>query len=204
MITFVEGLLTEALPTQVVIECNGIGYEIFIPLSSYDRLPPPGQRTRLLTHLAIREDAHQLYGFATHEERDLFRLLIHHVTGVGPKAALAILSGMSVAAFKAAVVASDLQALSRINGIGKKTAERIVVELKDRLGVAAEWEAASSQNAPSAQAAAASEAVLALISLGYKQAEAHRAIQTVAKQLDTPLAASSEELIRAALKLLSK
>lgn len=204
MITFLDGILVEALPTQVVLEVNGVGYQVLIPLSSFDRLPQIGQRVRLLTHLAVREDAHVLYGFATREERDLFRLLIGHVSGVGPKLALAVLSGMSVTLFQGAVVASDIAAISRISGLGKKTAERIVVELKDKVGVAAEWEAASAQNAPGPEAAAVSDAVLALISLGYKQVDAHKAVKAVAAGLGhEPGASSSEELIRGALKRLA-
>src|SRR5882762_9527150 len=137
MITFLEGKLVEALPTQVTVAVHGVGYELLIPLSSYDKLPPPGGAVKLLTHLAVREDAHVLYGFMTPAERDLFRLLVNSVSGIGPKLALAVLSGMSVNNFKAAVVNSDVAAISKISGLGKKTAERIILELKDKLGVAA-------------------------------------------------------------------
>jgi len=201
MITFLEGVLVEALPTQVVLDVSGVGYEVLIPLSSYERLPAPGSRMRLLTHLAIREDAHVLYGFATKQERDLFRLLITHVTGVGPKLALAVLSGMSVEQFKAAAVAGDVSAISRISGIGKKTAERIIVELKDKVGVSAEWEAASAANAPTPAATAMRDAVLALISLGYKQVDAHKAVKAAAAKSGE--GASSEDLVRAALQVLA-
>lgn len=202
MITFLEGVLVESLPTQVVIDVRGVGYQVLIPLSSYDRLPLPGSSFRLLTHLVVREDAHLLYGFASQEERDLFRLLIHHVSGVGPKMALSVLSGMSVTLFQAAVIANDIAALSRISGVGKKTAERIVVELKDKVGVAAEWEAASAKNAPNSTDAAAHDAVLALISLGYKQIDAHKAVKTVSAQSqNSPF--SPEDLIRNALKILA-
>lgn len=199
MITFLEGVLVEALPTQVVLDVNGVGYQVLIPVSSFDSLPATGARVRLLTHLAVREDAHVLYGFASVGERDLFRLLINRVTGVGPKLALSVLSGMSVTMFQAAVVAGDIAAISRISGVGKKTAERIVVELKDKVGVAAEWEAASARNAPGPGAAAESDAVLALISLGYKQIDAHKAVKAVVAEIPD---AASEDLIRAALKRL--
>src|ERR1700736_2659265 len=126
MITFLEGTLTTALPTQAVISVNGVGDEVLIPLSSYDKLPASGQPVRILTHLHVREDAHVLYGFMTSAERDLFRLLVNNVSGIGPKLALAVLSGMSVSHFKAAVVNSDVAALSKISGGGKKTAERMV------------------------------------------------------------------------------
>jgi holliday junction DNA helicase RuvA len=159
MITFLDGKLVNALPTQAIVDVGGVGYEVFIPLSSYDKLPAVGQAIRILTHLAVREDAHVLYGFMTPAERDLFRLLVNNVSGIGPKLALAVLSGMSVNNFKAAVVNSDVAALSKISGLGKKTAERIVLELKDKLGVAAAWEAASAAHAPTPEQEEANEAV---------------------------------------------
>ncbi len=200
MITFLEGLLVEALPTQVVVSVHGVGYEVLIPLSSYDRLPAPGREVRLLTHLLVREDAHVLYGFATPAERDLFRLLLTRVTGIGPKLALAVLSGMSVERFKNAVVESDLAAISKISGVGKKSAERIVLELKDKLGVAAAWEASSAVHAPTPGQRAATDAVLALIALGYRQVEAAKAVREIG--LGQP-AAGADELVRLALKQLA-
>ena len=200
MITFLRGTLEESLPTQIVVDVGGVGYQVYIPLSSYDRLPMPGQPIKVLTHLQIREDAHTLYGFMTVPERDLFRLLVNNVSGIGPKMALAVLSGMSVGNFKNAVVGNDISALSKISGVGKKTAERVVLELRDKLGVAATWEAASSAHAPSAEDTAVSDAVLALISLGYKQVDAHKAIkQTYKTGGEVPPA---EDLVRLALKIL--
>lgn len=201
MIAFLEGTLAESLPTQIVVNVRGIGYQVLIPVSSYERLPQPGAPVKILTHLTVREDAHVLYGFLSDGERDLFRLLLNHVTGVGPKMALAVLSGMPIEMFKSAVVAGDITAISRINGVGKKTAERIVLELKDKVGVAAEWEASSAKNAPSPADAVVHDAVLALISLGYKQVEAHKAIKRVQDLAPAPLGA--EDLIRQALKILS-
>ena len=198
MITFLEGTLVESLPTHAVINVHGVGYEVLIPLSSYDKLPPVGQNVRILTHLHVREDAHILYGFMTAAERDLFRLLVHHVSGIGPKLALAVLSGMSVMNFKAAVVNGDTGLIAKISGIGKKTAERIVLELKDKVGVAAAWEAASAAHAPSPEEIRINDAVLALISLGYKQVEAHKAVKSAA----TDPTLSVEDLVRQALKLL--
>src|SRR6201998_214493 len=113
MITFLDGKLVAALPTQATVDVNGVGYEVFIPLSSYDKLPPVGQPIRILTHLAVREDAHVLYGFMTPAERDLFRLLVNNVSGIGPKTALDVLSGSSVTNFKAAVVAGDAALLAK-------------------------------------------------------------------------------------------
>ncbi|HEX4641019.1 MAG TPA: Holliday junction branch migration protein RuvA, partial [Chthoniobacterales bacterium] len=157
-----------------------------------------GQPLRILTHLHVREDAHILYGFMTPAERDLFRLLVNNVTGIGPKLGLAVLSGMSVSNFKTAVVNSDVTALSKISGLGKKTAERIVLELKDKLGVVAAWEAASAEHAPSAEQTQANEAVLALIALGYKQVDAHKAVRDLQER--EPGIKSAEELVKSALK----
>jgi Holliday junction DNA helicase RuvA len=197
MITFLDGKLVGALPTQAIVDVSGVGYEVFIPLSSYDKLPAIGQPVRVLTHLHVREDAHILYGFMTASERDLFRLLVNNVSGIGPKLALAVLSGMSVNNFKTAVVNSDVVTLSKISGLGKKTAERIVLELKDKVGVAAAWEAASATHAPTPEQEKANEAVLALIALGYKQVDAHRLVRDLQeKERDK----SAEELVRLALK----
>lgn len=200
MITFLEGTLVEALPTYVVLGVHGVGYHVLIPLSSYDKLPAPGAQVKILTHLSIREDAHVLYGFMSALERDLFRLLVNHVSGIGPKTALDILSGSSVTSFKAAVVAGDAKLLAQVKGIGKKTAERIIVELKDKVGIAAAWEAASAEHGPSPQETHINDAVLALISLGYKQIDAHKAVKQV---LGTQTGEqTSDELVRQSLKLL--
>jgi len=198
MITFVEGILEEVLPNTVVVNAGGIGYQILIPLSSYNKLPSIGARVRMLTHHHVREDAQVLYGFSSTEERDLFRLLIAHVSGVGPKLALAFLSGMSIDQFKGAVVTSDITAISKISGVGKKTAERVVLELKDKLGVASEWEAASRENAPTGIDRHLHDAVLALISLGYKQVDAHKAVKAVLTRISAK--SSAEDVLRESLK----
>lgn len=200
MIEFLEGVLAESMPTYAVVNVGGVGYGVSIPLTSYERLPRAGEKVRILTHLVVREDAHTLYGFATGAERDLFRLLLHHVNGVGPKIALAIVGGMPTEIFKAAVVAGDAAAISKISGVGKKTAERIILELRGRVGVAAEWEAASAANAPGEGERAIHDAVLALISLGYRQVEAHKAIKQ-ATQGTGELPA--DEIVRLALKYLA-
>src|SRR5881227_4194446 len=197
MITFLDGKLVSALPTQAIVDVGGVGYEVFIPLASYDKLPAVGQPVSILTHLHVREDAQVLYGFMTPAERDLFRLLVNNVSGIGPKLALAVLSGMSVKNFKAAVVNSDITSLSKISGLGKKTAERIVLELKDKLGVAAAWEAASAIHAPTPEQEQANEAVLALIALGYKQIDAHKAVRELQEKGQ---AKAAEELVKLALK----
>jgi Holliday junction DNA helicase RuvA len=198
MITFLSGKLVEALPTQATVEVNGVGYEVLIPLSSYDKLPPPGGAVRLLTHLSIREDAHVLYGFMTAAERDLFRLLINTVSGIGPKIALNILSGVNATAFRGAVAKGDVKALSQISGVGKKTAERIVVELKDKIGVVGAWEAASAERALSPEDQKLNDAMLALIALGFKQVEAHDAVRRALAVLGAQ--ATVEDLVRACLK----
>src|SRR5947207_15670881 len=166
MITFLDGKLVAALPTQATVDVNGVGYEVLIPLSSYDKLPAVGQPIRILTHLTVREDAHILYGFMTALERDLFRLLVNNVSGIGPKLALAVLRGMSVTNFKTAVVHSDIGAISKISGLGKKTAERIALELKDKPGVAAAWQAATAGHAPPPEHGQANEATPTSTALG--------------------------------------
>ena len=198
MITFLHGKLVEALPTQVVVNVNGVGYEALIPLSSYDKLPPPGQDVKLLTQLVVREDAHVLYGFMTAAERDLFRLLVGTVSGIGPKIALNILSGISVAAFRGAVAGGDVKALSQISGVGRKTAERMVVELRDKIGAAGVWEAASAQRALSPDDQKINDAVLALMALGFKQVEVHDGVR--AAQAMHGAQATVEDLVRACLK----
>jgi len=198
VITSLHGKLVEVLPTQVTVDVNGVGYELLIPLSSYDKLPQPGAEIKLLTHLAVREDAHVLYGFMTQQERELFRLLIHTVSGIGPKIALNILSGMNAIAFRGAVSNGDVKALSQISGVGKKTAERIVLELKDKMGPSAAWEASSAQRALSPADQKVNDAVLALVALGFKQVEAHDAVRAAVEKLGAE--AGSDALVRACLR----
>jgi Holliday junction DNA helicase RuvA len=198
VITFLHGKLAELLPTQITVDVNGIGYEVLIPLSSYDKLPEIGRDVKLLTHLAIREDAHVLYGFMSAQERELFRMLINTVSGIGPKIALNILSGMNVTAFRGAVANGDVKALSQISGVGKKTAERIVVELRDKVGAAGAWEASSAQRALSPADQKVNDAILALIALGFKQIDAHDAVRAALEKLGPD--AGPDELVRASLR----
>jgi Holliday junction DNA helicase RuvA len=198
MITFLQGKLIEAIPTHVVLDVNGVGYEALIPLSSFDKLPLPGQSVKLLTQLVIREDSHTLYGFMSSDERDLFRLLVNTVSGIGPKIALNILSGINVTAFRGAVANNDVKALSQISGVGKKTAERIVVELKDKVGLAGAWEATSAKRSLSNDEQRLNDAVLALMALGFKQLDAHDAIRQAQAVLGPE--ATVEALVRACLK----
>jgi holliday junction DNA helicase RuvA len=198
MITYLNGKLIEALPTQATVEVNGVGYEALIPLSSYDKLPAPGQAVKLLTHLVVREDAHVLYGFMSSAERHLFRLLINTVSGIGPKIALNILSGINVTAFRGAIAGGDIKMLSQISGVGKKTAERIIIELKDKIGPGGVLEAQSAQRALSEVEQKINDAVLALIALGFKPAEAHETIRATQALLGPE--AALEDLVRASLK----
>ena len=198
MISFIHGKLVEALPTQVIVDVNGVGYEVLIPLSSFDKLPQPGSEVKLLTQLIVREDAHILYGFASGAERELFRMLINNVSGIGPKTALNILSGMNAVTFRGAVASGDVKSLSQISGVGKKTAERIVVELRDKVGAAGAWEASSAARTLSSSDQKVNDAVLALMALGFKQPDAHESIRAAQAVLGE--AASVEALVRASLK----
>lgn len=196
MIARIRGRILEAYPNRLVVDVQGVGYEVLVPLSTFDRLhAAEGVEVDLRTHLHIRENAHTLYGFATEEERDVFLMLIDRVSGIGPAIAMAVLSGMPVSRFKSCVVASGVAELARIKGLGKKTAERIVLELKDKVGVAETWQDAAAGQV----SAAAADAELALIALGYKQVESRKAVR---KLLETAPAATAEELIRGALRAL--
>ena len=197
MIARIRGKVLEALPGRLVIDVNGLGYLLTVSLSTYDEINPvEGKEVELHTHLHIRETAHTLYGFASVSEKDLFLLLIERVTGIGPAIGMAVLSGMPVDHFKSCVVNGDAAALSQIKGLGKKTAERIILELKDKVGVAEAWQAAAGESVPSA----AVDAESALIGLGYKQVEARKAVAAIAKiKVDAP----TEDLLRDALRMLN-
>ena len=196
MIVFLDGVLEEKEPTRAVVNVGGVGYEAAIPLSSYDRLPAAGQRVRLLTVLVVREDAHLLFGFMTAEERALF-LQLTSVNGIGPKLGLAVLSGLSVRDLKAAIATGDVKRLSGISGIGKKTAERLILEMRDKLGKGDLMEAITGGHAPGPADAKLRDALLALVSLGHKQADAQRMVKDIAAEIspDTPL----EEILRKVL-----
>lgn len=197
MIGRLQGILLVKQAPTLLLDVNGVGYELDAPMSTFYALPEFGQPVTLHTHLVVREDAHLLYGFFTEAERALFRTLIK-ISGVGPRMALTILSGMSVDNFALCIAAKDITALQRLPGIGKKTAERLLIELADKLqpAVATELgsEAAVLAGSPGAQYA--NEAVSALVALGYKPAEAYRMV----KQVNTAPDLSSETLIREALR----
>ncbi len=204
MITFLRGTLAESLPDRVVVDVGGVGYECLVPTSTFDALPAEGASVKLLTHFHVREQEQAMFGFATGEERDLFRLLIDRVSGIGPKLGLAVLSGMKVGDFKNNVVNGDVTALSKIKGVGKKTAERIVVELKDKVGVTAAWHEARTRppTMPKGQQLA-NDVILALINLGYKQVEAQKAVKAVLESLPAGTEAESSALLRGALRTLT-
>jgi holliday junction DNA helicase RuvA len=193
MIGSLRGQVSAKLPPQLMIDVGGVGYELEAPMSTFYLLPAVGQEVRLLTHLVVREDAHILYGFATEDERRLFRSLLK-VSGVGPKLALALLSGISVEGFAHCVQNQDVAALTRVPGIGRKTAERLLVEMRDRLG-APDTHSGAIVIPSGPGASAESEAFGALVALGYKPAEATRLIKAVG-----PGTHSTEELIRRALQ----
>ena len=191
MIGRIQGILVEKNFPQVIVSCNGVGYEIDVPMSTFYPLPRTGEEVTLLTHLVVREDAHLLYGFVTAGERAAFRQLLR-ISGVGPKVALSVLSGMSVDDLAAAVAVDDSPRLTKIPGIGKKTAERLVLELRDKLP-------RTISGVRSADAAAAGSDVLnALLALGYNEREAATAVKQVPAELQLP------DAIRHALKHLAK
>lgn len=197
MITFLRGILTEKQPTRVVLDVGGVGYEVAIPLSSYDRLPSAGQEVRILTVYHVREDAHLLFGFMTEAERSLFGQLTA-ITGIGPKLALSALSGLSVRDLKAAVVEGDVKRICSISGVGKKMAERIVVELRHKLSAAESLEAvAGGDEAAGGDRGALRDALMALVALGYKQEDARRMVMRV--QQDNPDVNDVERIIKIAL-----
>lgn len=197
MIAFLRGKVVEALPQRIILDVHGVGYEVQVPLSTFDKLNPlPGQELTLRTHLHIRENAQTLYGFATESEKDIFLLLIDRVSGIGPTIAMSVLGGLNVDSFKAAVVNGDARAIASAKGVGKKTAERIILELKDKVGLAATWEA----QAQGTTSQAAGDAELALIALGFKQVDARKAIATLLKEEPQ---ATTDHLIRSALRNLN-
>lgn len=199
MIAQLRGKILEKQAPQLVLDVNGIGYEIDAPMSTFYRLPEVGQDVTLLTHFVVREDAHHLYGFATRDERMLFRTLLK-VNGVGPRLALTILSSIEPDEFVRSVVNNDTDSLVRLPGIGKKTAERLIVEMRDKL---ATWQQGAptgisllaNKGSNSARNQTIQDAVSALIALGYKPQEASRAVSKVDDG-----ALSSEEMIRCALR----
>ena len=196
MIGRLRGIIIEKQPPELVLDVNGVGYEVSAPMSTFFHLPLANEEVTLFTHMVVREDAQLLYGFATERERLLFRSLLK-VNGVGAKLALTILSGSDVDSFARSVQEGDTASLTRLPGVGKKTAERLIVEMRDRLQeVSSAMGLESFEASPQARNTGAnSEAVEALIALGYKAAEAEKMITKVAAE-----GSSTEQLIRLALQ----
>jgi Holliday junction DNA helicase RuvA len=191
MIGKLTGQLTDKNPPQVLVDCNGVGYEVDVPMSTFYNLPGIGEKVSLLTHFVVREDAQILYGFASGSEREAFRQLIK-ISGVGPRTALAVLSGLSVADIAHAVTTQDAARLVKVPGIGKKTAERLLLELKGKIG--ADIGAAHAMATSDAQ----TDIVQALVALGYSDKEAQAALKSLPKDVGV------SEGIKQALKALTK
>ncbi len=196
MITKLKGTLAEISPTDITLDVNGIGYEILIPLSSFDKLPKIGSECKILTYLHVREDILQLYGFMTHDERNLFKLLIT-ISGIGPKTALIILSGMSIENLKNAIASGNTDLLSEIPGIGKKTAQRMVVELKERMAKVC---IKTTKPMQKGEESALNDAIRALMNLGYKQLPSQSAIEKALAETNGEI--KLEELLKKTLKYL--
>ncbi len=192
MIGHLRGRLVRKSPPALIVDVNGVGYELEAPMSTFYRLPELGSEVELHTHLVVREDAHLLYGFATEDERRLFRDLLR-VTGIGPKIGLALLSGIDVETFMRCVEAEDTAALTRIPGIGRKTAERLLIEMRDRISALGQLPSAGAKSASGGGARA--EAFAALVALGYRPVEVTRLLQGIEQE-----GAATEELIRRALQ----
>jgi len=198
MYSYLKGKLAQKTPMQVVVDIGGIGYELSIPLSTYSILPDQESDICLLTHVYIREDAHQIFGFATNEERNLFRLLIT-ISGIGPKLGLAILSGLDLNDLKQAIIEGNLGILTSISGVGRKTAERIVIELREKVVVEERSSAAGAGASTFGGGPLIEDTVSVLVSLGYKKQASQDAVK---KALESQGAADQtvEKLVRSALK----
>jgi Holliday junction DNA helicase RuvA len=202
MIDYVRGVLAEKQIAQATVEAGGVGYEILIPFSTFEQLPQPGAEVRLLTHHYVREDMQKLYGFYTAQERELFRQLIA-VSSIGPKTALSILSKISVNDLAKCVEIGDPARLTRIPGIGAKTAQRLMVELRGKLTVAAGAEQPRAKAKPGAkQSGSSEEAFEALMSLGYNDKQVVRAIERVNQTIEAGEELPVEEFIKKALQVI--
>lgn len=210
MISFLEGKIEQASPLSVVINCGGVGYRVEIPVTTSEKLPPTGQACRLHVHPVYREDHQALYGFSSAEERDFFQLVTSRVSGIGPKIGLNLFSRLSFPMLRSAIANGDAALLAKCPGIGKKTAERVCIELKDKIGLATVSGSASSAPAASAGAAGAEEgisaaadstvadAVQALLTLGFKLDTADKAVRKAREEIGSE--AGADALIKAALR----
>lgn len=198
MYEYLKGKVIEKQPTRLVLDCGGIGYDVRISLSTFSKLPALGEDAQLLIHFVVREDAQILYGFMTREERELFRLLIS-VSGIGPKVAITILSGSSIPELKEAIVKGIIPALTAIPGIGKKTAERVIIELREKLIIDPSTGGEVLIGNQSGSNALIEDAIRALIELGYRRQGARDAVQKAFKS-EPANKTNVSEIIRAALK----
>lgn len=202
MISFIEGVVESATPLQVVLNCHGIGYRIEVPITTSEKIPEIGKSVRLQIHPVYREDSQALYGFASREERDFFHLITSKVSGIGPKIALNLMSRLSFTMLRDAIARGDAALLAKCPGIGKKTAERVCIELKDKLGPSVGKAAAASPDSTTTIAepagGAISDAIQALMTLGYKMDAADQAVRKASEALGSE--ASADALIKAALK----
>ena len=198
MIASLRGTLLSTTPLRAVIEVAGVGYEVNVPVTTAEKLPSAGQPAFLHTSVVYREDSQAIYGFASAAERDFFRLLIEKVSGVGPKVGLALMSHLSLASLQSAIIAADADLLSKCPGIGRKTAERIILDLKDKMGPISQIVAPSGATAPSAsEPSTLGDAMSALVALGYRPPEADKAVRKALAALGG--AATTEALIKKAL-----
>lgn len=199
MYSYLKGALSEKNPNTIVVDCNGVGYELFIPLSTYDKLPETGKEVKVLVHYSFNEsDGVRLFGFYSDEEKLLFRQLIN-ISKVGPKLALSVLSGLSIADLIRAVQMGDVDLITTIHGIGKKSAERLIIELKDKVGNITSIPLDG--NYPGADSELIQDAETALLTLGYKRYDAIKIISKLMKENDF---STSEEITKAAIKALYK
>ncbi|MGZ0654548.1 Holliday junction branch migration protein RuvA [Coraliomargarita sp. W4R53] len=200
MIARLKGTVLESTPLLVVLEAGGVGYEVHIPVTTAEKVPSIGGECSLFIHSVYREDSATLYGFATRDDRDFYRLLIEKVSGIGPKIGISMLSRMSTDLLRSAIASSDVALLSKCPGIGKKTAERLVIELKDKVGLVATGSAptAGDLSGASAEPSAFQDAVGSLMTLGYKPADADKLVRKAVSKLDAN--ATTEALLKEALK----
>ncbi|MDP8214590.1 MAG: Holliday junction branch migration protein RuvA [Candidatus Euphemobacter frigidus] len=197
MIDYLKGRLIKSAPDYAVVEVNGIGYRLLIPVSTFEKLPAPGPEITILTHLYVREDEQTLYGFTTEEERGLFLMLLG-VSRIGPKVALGVLGGLPVSAFKSAVASGNVDLLSAIHGIGKKTAERLILELKDKITLLPRLRKDAGKIDLDEAEEKVADVMRALLSLGYRQMVAHKALTRAlaAAEPDWPVERLLKESLR--------
>ncbi len=207
MISSLKGILADVKMTEISVDVNGVGYEVFIPLSTFDKLPKEGEKVSLFIHTNVKEDAIQLFGFATEIEKKLFRLLVGHVSGVGPRLALNVLSSVSPETLYSAVSEGNAKALGKVSGIGKKTADRIVLELRNKMKAGdflalKDGKNAGSGGAEGAQSKSCEDAILALTQLGFKYENVAKAVHEIVKDMK-PSEMNTENVIRKALESLN-